>query len=85
MVGGINELCLAVHANLHAVVDRRPSGSEHQDRGGLVCFADQLDNCLARARRIDVLDIDLAAQLWEEAEQPFDRNGIAAVEGAFRA
>ena len=85
MVGRVDESRLTVHANLYAVVDWLPSGAEHQNRGRLVGLADQVDDCLARPRRIDVFDINLAAQLRKETKQTFDGNGIAAIKGAFRA
>lgn len=85
MVGRVDESRLTVHANLYAVVDWLPSSAEHQNRGGLVCLADQGDDCFARPRRIDVFDVNLAAQLRKETKQAFDGDCIAAIEGAFRA
>ncbi len=84
MVGRVDESRLTVHANLYAVVDWLPSSAEHQNRGGLVCLTDQVDNCFARPRRSDVFDVNLAAQLRKKAKQTFDGNCIAAIEGAFR-
>lgn len=85
MVGRVDESRLTVHANLYAVVDWLPSSAEHQNRGGLVCLADQVDNCFAGPRRIDVFDVNLAAQLRKKAKQTFDGNCIAAIKGTFRA
>lgn len=85
MVGRIDKARLTVYVNLHTVINRRAPGAEHQDGGGLVRFADQFDNCHARAGRVDVFDINFIAQLREETEQAFNGNGISTIERTFRA
>ena len=61
------------------VANRFRSFSKYQHGNGLVVLADKIDDRLPRARKRDIFDIDLVAQLGEETEQSLDGSRIAAI------